>query len=899
MTRSEANSNSRSGIRNRSDTQISVQSTRSRRAEATSLAADRAAETTVRRQFSAGMSVASSQAANSLVSAATTGELALVRALVKVGVLVDAAYKGVTALMAAASNGQLEVLRFLVRHRANVDFRRADGATALYLACQGGYTDVALYLLKRYATADVITATGKTALHAAVQGGHTAIVSELLRCWASTRRKDGAGKRASEYVSADKPEITTLLAAQDKKTALLDAVRSGELDVVEYLLTRGHALDTRNLQEETALLVAAGGGSGRVEITRALLAAGADRSDALEDGSSALHIAVRAAGARGGAKMVQLLLQEGVDSRSLDTRGKRASEYADDPHVVQALERHDARHKLLYAAEAGDLNLVMHHVAHGAALDSRGRADGATPLLAAVQNAHADVAQHLLESGADPNAAATVGGLTPLHVAAAQNAFEMVECLLHHGANMQLADHSGKLPGDYATDRVLELLNKMMVETRIATGSNDHRTTKDDARPTEEEPLPESSIVDSANSSQGSRSEMQMANNESSAIHDNAIPTAGMNDSELTVAVAGEVALENEVVVGQVVEEAVGQADQSTEGLTDNIQQWCFSVPPPAYDTHTHVPPPLAGDAMSGNESLQPTPVDPNADTDRLLIAVRRNDLETMRSLLPYEGDIEARSKTNSYTSLCWAAKVGNLEMVQCLAAEGAMVNASTPSGYTPLLLAASFGHAEVVQHLLMKGADSEAFVPRNGYTALLHAADKGYADVVHHLVKRRVNVDARSTDGSTALHLAASMGRAAVVQLLLAGGADVAAVTHGNKFTALHLASSMDHSNVVWLLLGSGADPQAKDSKGLSAADVAHSNQLRRVLLASKAERTASSTEAWWGQWRSRGPVGSTGGAADPTTSPPASGRYQKNQITSPPPSALRNASFTRKNRS
>ncbi|KAE9353391.1 hypothetical protein PR003_g3892 [Phytophthora rubi] len=143
----------------------------------------------------------------------------------------------------------------------------------------------------------------------------------------------------------------------DRKTALLNATVAGDLEAVEFLVARGDDLETCGPEDETALLVAAGGGSSRVEIARVLLAAGADRAAALKDGSSALHLAVKAAGARGGAAMVTLLLQEGVDPRSLDARGNRAQDYADDPHVVRALERHEARLKLLFAAETGNLSL--------------------------------------------------------------------------------------------------------------------------------------------------------------------------------------------------------------------------------------------------------------------------------------------------------------------------------------------------------------------------------------------------------------------------------------------------------------------------------------------------------------------------------------------------------------
>ncbi|KAG6621926.1 uncharacterized protein IUM83_07382 [Phytophthora cinnamomi] len=77
-----------------------------RRSPKPSPAIDRASETIVRRLLASGMSVHSSQAAKSLASAAKTGEISLVRALVKAGVPVDAVHHDATALMAAAGAGQ-------------------------------------------------------------------------------------------------------------------------------------------------------------------------------------------------------------------------------------------------------------------------------------------------------------------------------------------------------------------------------------------------------------------------------------------------------------------------------------------------------------------------------------------------------------------------------------------------------------------------------------------------------------------------------------------------------------------------------------------------------------------------------------------------------------------------
>ncbi|KAJ8559107.1 hypothetical protein ON010_g8342 [Phytophthora cinnamomi] len=789
------------------------------------------------------MSVHSSQAAKSLASAAKTGEISLVRALVKAGVPVDAVHHDATALMAAAGAGQLEVVQFFSRRGANVEFRGPDGATALFLATKAGYAEVVTYLLHRKANADVAVASGKSALHVAVQGGHAEIVADLLRHWTSTQRKDGAGKRAREYVTVKCQEIAKMLDGFDRKTALLNATAAGELETVEYLVARGDDLETCGPEDETALLVAAAGGAGRVEIARVLLAAGADRATALKDGSSALHLAVKAAGARGGATMVTLLLQEGVDPRSLDARGNRAHDYADDPHVVRALEKHESKLKLLFAAEAGKLPVVIHLVKHGAEIDAKGRVDGVTPLLAAVQNGYADVARFLLDSGADPNAASTMGSVTPSHVAAGQGDYGMMECLLHHGADVNAADVSGKLARDYAIDdQVVELLNKH-TKARVTMENEESRSKGRNQCFAGAEPIVKSESFSNfksntnceLNTRAGSESIAMLPVNKEAEHEDEIVVHQNDESAEERLSMTPN---EKPVMKEHKPIKVDNQRGSSIEELTSSIRSaWSCSEPPPSYLSYLRVQP------LSVNEA-------------NLLTAVQRNDLETTRRLLALDVDIEVRSEDNNFTPLCWAAQAGNLEMVQLLLVEGAQVDAATPNGFTPLLLAASEDHPNAVQQLLMKGADAEAYIKRSGFTALLVAAFHNRADVVRHLVKKRVNLEARSADGSTALHLAAEKGHVAVVQLLLAGGSDPNATIQRDGSTALHKAAFMNQTAVVWLLLRSGADPQVKDDKGLTAVDQADSEQVKRILLATGSERDAGITEAWWDQWRIRQPA-------------------------------------------
>src|SRR5689334_18828424 len=69
-------------------------------------------------------------------------------------------------------------------------------------------------------------------------------------------------------------------------------------------------------------------------------------------------------------------------------------------------------------------------------------------------------------------------------------------------------------------------------------------------------------------------------------------------------------------------------------------------------------------------------------------------------------------------------------------------------------------------------------------------AAMRGDRDAVRALLKQGADVSAGHGDGMTALHWAAERGDAALAEMLIYAGANVAAVTRIGQYTPLHLAS-------------------------------------------------------------------------------------------------------------
>ena len=82
-----------------------------------------------------------------------------------------------------------------------------------------------------------------------------------------------------------------------------------------------------------------------------------------------------------------------------------------------------------------------------------------------------------------------------------------------------------------------------------------------------------------------------------------------------------------------------------------------------------------------------------------------------------------------------------------------------------------------------------------------------GHADVVRVLLAAKAEVNAKTSEGATALYLASKSGHADVVRALLAAKADVNAKIGNGTTTALTEASQNGHGDVVRLLSNAGAD--------------------------------------------------------------------------------------------
>ena len=141
------------------------------------------------------------------------------------------------------------------------------------------------------------------------------------------------------------------------------------------------------------------------------------------------------------------------------------------------------------------------------------------------------------------------------------------------------------------------------------------------------------------------------------------------------------------------------------------------------------------------------------------------------------------------------------------------LINATGEGGMTPISRAAGAGWLRVVAFLLDHGAVLDS-------AALFQATQWGNKAMVDFLIARGADVNATDDSGGTALHLAAQKGYLSVAETLIQHGANLEArnARMNQGQTPLHRATIYGRPALVALLLAKGADVNARDASGVTA---------------------------------------------------------------------------------
>lgn len=257
---------------------------------------------------------------------------------------------GLTPLLYAARSGCLACAKELVRGGADVNVPDPDGITPLIMAGLNLSFDVAALLVKEGAELNVWDTWGRSPLYAVVDmntvptGGRadrpssdatsgTEVVKMMLERGANPNLQIKIVPPLRSLRDDRGPDGVL----QVGTTSLARAAKGGDVEVVRLLLAHGANPSLPTVPGVTPMMMAAGTGySGRdsrgryqteeqaIEITRMLIAAGADVNHRANDGGTALH----GAAGRGRNELVNLLAANKADPTVKDARGRTAADVA-------------------------------------------------------------------------------------------------------------------------------------------------------------------------------------------------------------------------------------------------------------------------------------------------------------------------------------------------------------------------------------------------------------------------------------------------------------------------------------------------------------------------------------------------------------------------------------------
>ena len=638
------------------------------------------------------------------------------------------------------------------------------------------------------------------------------------------------------------------------------------------LLDHGVNVDTENDQGETPLHVLSRGEFDTqqgVQTARLLLEHGADVNARRKDGCTSLHLA----SFEGRVEVAQLILEHGANPKLESEGGDTALHLVSlsdfdiqeqDVSIARLLlERGvdvNARDKdgftsLHYAAFKGRVGVTQVFLDHGAnAMLETERSETALHTVSRgdynSQEQGASIARLLLERGVDVNAREKKDCWSSLHEAAMRGRVEVVRVLLDHGANAKLETKQGETAlhivsrGKYSSEEQGASIVRLLLDRGVDVNARD----EDGWTSLHEAAFKGRAEVARVLLDHGANAKLETEKGET-ALH---IVSQGDYDSQEEGASTAQLLLERG--------EEVNSRDKN--GWTS--LHWAV------FKGRTEVAQVLLAHIADARLETK------DGETALHLVSRVKYDTEEhgvgmARLLLEHGVDVNAR-RTDSWTSVHWAAYKGRVEVVQVLLDHGANAKLATKDGETALHIVSRGEYdsqeqgASTARLLMERGVDVNAR-QKDDWMALHWAAYKGRVEVVRALLDHGPNAKLETKDGEMALVRAMSREDqdASTARVLLECGVDVNARVKDN-WTSLHWAAYKGNVEVVRALLDHGANAKLETEGGEMALHIVSRGEYdsqeqgastARLLLEHGADVNARRKDSWtslhWAAFKGR----------------------------------------------
>ncbi|KAH8797152.1 ankyrin repeat-containing domain protein [Flagelloscypha sp. PMI_526] len=754
-----------------------------------------------------------------------------------------------TPLLAASVKGYTPIAKLLLDHGANAEYSCAAHGSCAEAACRTGNSElVALFLERKKINVNGLLGKYGSPLHAACLEGHHALARLFIEHGADVNLPGPEKKQPILFAcAASEPnlDIVTFLlnkgadvqASFSPSSPLNKACFSGNIPLVELLLSRGASVHDRSRSQELPLHIAIE--QGNLDLVKLLLQNGADPNEA-NGGNMALDITCRGDIAFPNLDILRCLLENGAKIHPHSTAHtpvfERAFRTGATGLVSLFLKR--GAFSLAFLKDSctkGDVNMTRVFLENADPAELPKTLVTDLLLTIACPQGHLSLVELLVRHGADCNAERS--GLTPLESACRNGSYDLVKCLLKAGANLSprstchipiferaLRDHDQPLVDLFIRMKAISnsLLRYAVKEKDVVLATEILKRGANISQSVATELLLHLCSSPSLPALNVSLMLFKQLISQGADPNTNGIlHTACVNgqtqlvDLLLTCGVQcnalhlGNTALYVASFAGHVkiVELLLSKGALVDHGTSTPLHATCVT------GNGTIAAMLLASDAKIKAQDIRTACENGSVDVlDRLLKispGLVENDLLLIACQRGYFGVVQClvRNGQAIEKALHAACECANVEIVRSLLEEPTVLPIMKSAFETPLRAACALrGHqsqaTEIVQLLLRNGADPNASLNSQALPLTI-ASENGHVEVVKDLLVRGAHVDAE--DGAAFL-AACRGGHLSVLKTLVSYG------TLPTSKLAIRQAVANGHAHVIEWLLDNGEDVECSD---------------------------------------------------------------------------------------